>query len=208
MQFTDYYAAQSGMPMSSVLELTLFSFDGEKYGVITWDVSLGARPTSEQLAEIAAMPTPNPAPPTMAQLQTELVNAAISAANWITLQINKTDTHAAAFYNVSAIVAANGGSIPTTGELATSLATLSELFGGSTTALATMSQALQKASVDNLTALVVLEIASGTATTLEQLATALTYFETAINSVVSEINASIIIPITSPPPISIVGINA
>ena len=60
MQFTEYFAAQTGQPVSALLPLVTFKFDGESYGVAKWDASLGAEPTPAQLAAIAAMPDPAP----------------------------------------------------------------------------------------------------------------------------------------------------
>ena len=43
---------------ASILKLTRFAFDGQTYKALVWDASLGAVPTDEQLAEIAALPDP------------------------------------------------------------------------------------------------------------------------------------------------------
>ena len=53
MQFTEYFAAQLGRPVSAILPLTLFKFDGNAYSVVHWDASLGNEPTPAQLAEIS-----------------------------------------------------------------------------------------------------------------------------------------------------------
>ena len=72
MQFTDYYAAHLGLPVSDIVQRTLFAFDGEVYSILKWDASLGAEPTSEQLAEIASMPEPARVPDEVTDLQFRL----------------------------------------------------------------------------------------------------------------------------------------
>ena len=141
------------------------------------------------------------------QLQAALVAAAVNACDFITSQVNRTQTHAAAFFNVASVVSANNGEVPTTGPLAVSLAALAAIYGGNVTAFSGLSVALQKAAMDNLTALVTLEMAASVATTSAQLATALEAFETSLGSVFNEISAAGA-SIAAPPAISIVGINA
>ena len=145
--------------------------------------------------------------PTLPELQTALITAAASACDFLTSQVNRTQTHAAAFFNVASVVSANGGTVPTTGPLASSLAALATIYGGSTTAFGELSGALQKAAMDNLTTLVTLETAALSATTSHDLATALTAFETSLTAVFDEIAAAGA-TIAAPTAISIVGINA
>ena len=145
--------------------------------------------------------------PPQAQLQATLIAAAIAACTYLDTQINRTPVHATAFSNVAAAVSANGGAVPTTGALATKLAALAALYGGSTAVFGSLSVALQGASYDNLAALVTLEIAAAAATTAAQLAAALTAFEASLATVYSEITAAGAV-ITAPAAISIKGINA
>lgn len=145
--------------------------------------------------------------PTLPELQAALITAAASACDFLTSQVNRTQTHAAAFFNVASVVSANGGIVPTTGPLASSLAALATIYGGSTSAFGGLSVALQKAAMDNLTALVTLETTALSATASDELVTALTAFETALTAVFNEITAAGA-SIAAPTAISIVGINA
>lgn len=143
MQFTDYYAAQSGLPVSEILALASFKFDGEVYSVVKWDSSLGAEPSPADLAAIAALPHPGP---TQAQLQAYagakadgLVAALRSiSADGVTLKSTSTDAAIGKINALSAWGAANpsASTIWTADDLSTVTITGAQIAGIAPLALA------------------------------------------------------------------------
>ena len=171
MQFTDYYAAHLGLPVSDIVQRTLFAFDGETYSILKWDTSLGAEPTSEQLAEIAAMPEPGPS---LAQLQAYASAKADSlvaalrtiSADGVSIKSTSTDSAIGKLNALAAWGAANPSAttIWTADDLSTVTAT-----GAQIAAVAPLALAYSMAVYGAALPAVLAEIAAGTITTTAQI---------------------------------------
>ena len=146
--------------------------------------------------------------PTQAQLVAALIAAASAASASIVSQVFPDAAHQAAFQNAASIVNGNGGQAPTTGPLAAAFGALATAYGATPANFVAFVLAAQAASLTLGAASATLTSAASAATTSAQLATALTAFETAIGTVVAELNAALPTPITAPAAISIKGVNA
>ena len=171
MQFTEYFAAQLGRPVSAILPLTLFKFDGNAYSVVHWDASLGNEPTPAQLAEIAAMPDPAP---TQAQLQAYASAKADSlvaalrtiSADGVSIKSTSTDSAIGKLNALAAWGAANPSA--TTIWTADDLSTVT-VTGAQIAAVAPLALAYSMAVYGAALPAVLAEIAAGTITTTAQI---------------------------------------
>ncbi len=158
---------------------------------------------------VSAAPAPTY---TLAQLEAQVTGACAAACQNVVAQITPDANHSAAFQNAASILNGNAGVAPSGDPLKTAFANLAAAFGASSaSAFATLILAVQKASLDLLTAQTALTAAAKAATAAQgasgSLQAPLSAFETSLAAVVSELVAAGA-TITAPPAISIVGVNA
>jgi hypothetical protein len=147
-------------------------------------------------------------PASLASLKQATVSAGSAYADAIVGQVTPTVTRQAAFQNAAGILAGSGGSAPTSGPYVDAFAALASSYGISASAFATVVMTAQNASLQIETAMSSFDTEVITASTTAQIVSAIAAFEGALASVISRVNAVMPSPVTTPPPISIPGVNA
>jgi hypothetical protein len=151
----------------------------------------------------------------LATNKTSVIAAASSVCSAIVGAVFAGPTQQAAFSNAGMMVAANGGSAPSTGAAGTAFTALATAYGMSQSAFATLVSAMQLASLSLENSLATLVFAATAAATNDALSAAITAFETSVGVIVTSVNAAItatnspaLVAIEAPATISIKGVNA
>ena len=150
-----------------------------------------------------------PAPPaSLVSLKQAAASAGSAYADAIVGQVAPTVTRQAAFQNAAGILAGSGGIAPTSGPYIDAFSALASSYGLSASAFATVVLTSQNASLQIETAMSSFDTEIISASTTAQIASAIAAFEGALAGVISRVNAVMPTPVTTPPPISIPGVNA
>ncbi len=163
---------------------------------------------STQPASPTATAPATPPDATLAHLQALVMTAGATVSGQLVSEILPTPTDQVAYQNMAGIIAASGGSVPTSGPYAAMFAPALAQFPGLTpAAFAAMVVALTSASIANQAALATLRSSAAAAKSAAQLSAAVYAFELAVHGIVVSINAVAPVQIAPPPAIDIPGIT-
>lgn len=150
---------------------------------------------------------PAAAAPSLPQLQAALVAATTGTCAALVAQILPDPVRQSA-YQLAAAMCGPSATPPAVDPTKTTFEGLAAQYGLSPQQLATLVVAIAAAAMQLRTIQQAAATAASAATTAAQLATALVSFETSLGALISTLNAALVSPISTPPAISIAGVNA